>query len=64
MLMTIWASLAVLSVAEHIWFHGALLVVKKGIYSFGNFTRDANRQLVADICVSTKVGTKIYINSK
>ena len=52
----------VLSVAEHIWFHGALLVVKKGIYSFGNFTCDANRQLVADIYVSTTIGTKMFIH--
>ena len=47
----IWASLAVLSVTERFGFILLFFVIKKRIFSFRNFTRDANRQQVADSTV-------------
>ena len=50
--VTILASLAVLNVGEHVMFQRALFRHQNRIFSIGNFSRDANCQLVVESIVS------------
>ena len=50
--VTILASLVVLTVGEHVMFQSALFRHQNRIFSIGNFSRDANCQLVVESIVS------------
>lgn len=50
--VTILASLAILTVGEHVMFQSALFRHQNRIFSIGNFSRDANCQLVVESIVS------------